>query len=118
ASARAGRLADLDAIGAQPRLEYEEATITAEAESARRRDRRGRTTVTQNQIITAFVRGAAWQLMRRSPTWLLLAIVAGAFCSRAITDGLRPHPRRRPDRPLRHQKDLRPRTRGRRPHDD
>ncbi len=34
---------------------------------------------TQTQIIAAFVRGAVWQLMRRSPTWLLLAIVAGAF---------------------------------------
>jgi hypothetical protein len=33
----------------------------------------------QNQIIAAFVRGACWQLARRSPTWLLLAIVAGAF---------------------------------------
>jgi hypothetical protein len=32
--------------------------------------------VNQNQIISAFVRGAAWQLMRRSPTWLLLAIAA------------------------------------------
>jgi hypothetical protein len=33
----------------------------------------------QDQIVSAFVRAAAWQLMRRSPTWLLLAIVAGAF---------------------------------------
>ena len=33
----------------------------------------------QNQIISALVRSAAWQLMRRSPTWVLLAIVAGAF---------------------------------------
>jgi hypothetical protein len=32
-----------------------------------------------NQIIAAFVRGAAWQLMRRSPTWLLIAIVAAAW---------------------------------------
>ena len=41
--------------------------------SARRRE------MNQNQIIAAFVRGAAWQLMRRSPTWLLLAIVAAAW---------------------------------------
>jgi hypothetical protein len=33
----------------------------------------------QDQIIAALVRGAAWQLMRRSPTWLLIAIVAGAW---------------------------------------
>jgi len=33
----------------------------------------------QDQIVAAFVRGAAWQLMRRSPTWLLLAIVVAAF---------------------------------------
>jgi hypothetical protein len=31
----------------------------------------------QNQIIAALVRGAAWQLIRRSPTWLLLPISVG-----------------------------------------
>jgi hypothetical protein len=35
--------------------------------------------MSQNQIIAAFVRGAAWQMMRRSPTWLLLAIVAAGW---------------------------------------
>lgn len=33
----------------------------------------------QDQIIASFVRGAAWQLMRRSPTWLLIAIVGAAW---------------------------------------
>ena len=33
----------------------------------------------QNQIIAAFVRGAAWQLMRRSPTWVLILVVALAW---------------------------------------
>ena len=33
----------------------------------------------QSQIISAFVRAACWQLARRSPTLLLLAIVAVAF---------------------------------------
>jgi hypothetical protein len=32
----------------------------------------------QTQIVNAIVRAAAWLLMRRSPTWLLMAIVAGA----------------------------------------
>jgi hypothetical protein len=35
--------------------------------------------MTQSQIIASFVRAATWQLMRRSPTWLLLAIVAAAW---------------------------------------
>jgi hypothetical protein len=35
--------------------------------------------VNQTQIIASFVRAATWQLMRRSPTWLLLAIVAAAW---------------------------------------
>ncbi len=35
--------------------------------------------MSQNQIIAAFVRGACWQLARRSPTWLLIAAVAAAF---------------------------------------
>jgi hypothetical protein len=30
--------------------------------------------VNQNKIIASLVRGAAWQLMRRSPTWLLIAV--------------------------------------------
>ena len=33
----------------------------------------------QNQIIASFVRAACWQLARRSPTLLLLAIVVGAW---------------------------------------
>jgi hypothetical protein len=40
---------------------------------------RGGSKMNLNQIIAAFVRDAAWQLMRRSPTWLLIAIVAGAW---------------------------------------
>ena len=32
-----------------------------------------------NQLIAGLVRAAEWQLMRRSPTWALLAIVVGAF---------------------------------------
>ena len=32
----------------------------------------------QTQIINAIVRAAAWQLMRQSPTWLIMEIVAGA----------------------------------------
>jgi hypothetical protein len=32
-----------------------------------------------NQLIAQLVRAAEWQLMRRSPTWVLLAIVGGAF---------------------------------------
>ena len=39
----------------------------------------------QNQIIAAFVRGAAWRLMRRSPKWLLLAIVAAGWLLGGIT---------------------------------
>jgi hypothetical protein len=39
----------------------------------------GGSKMNQSQIIAAFVRGACWQLARRSPTWLLLAIVVGAF---------------------------------------
>jgi hypothetical protein len=31
-----------------------------------------------NQILAGLVRAAEWQLMRRSPTWVLLAIVMGA----------------------------------------
>ena len=33
----------------------------------------------QSQIVSSFVRAAAWQLMRRSPTWLPLAIIGGAW---------------------------------------
>jgi hypothetical protein len=33
----------------------------------------------QDQILAAFVRAACWQLARRSPTFLLLAIVAAAW---------------------------------------
>jgi hypothetical protein len=33
----------------------------------------------QSQIIAALVRGACWQLARRSPTWLLLAAVGLAW---------------------------------------
>lgn len=32
-----------------------------------------------NQLIAGLVRAAEWQLMRRSPTWALLALVIGAF---------------------------------------
>jgi hypothetical protein len=32
-----------------------------------------------NQIIAQLVRAAEWQLMRRSPTWLLCIVVLGAF---------------------------------------
>jgi endonuclease YncB( thermonuclease family) len=35
--------------------------------------------VTPNQISNRFVSAAIWQLMRRSPTWLLIAIVGGAL---------------------------------------
>jgi hypothetical protein len=41
--------------------------------------------VNQNQIIAAFVRGVAWQLMRRSSTCLLLAIVAAGWLLGGIT---------------------------------
>ncbi len=41
--------------------------------------RRGRTPVNQSQIISAFVRAATWQLMRRSPTWILVLVVAAAW---------------------------------------
>jgi hypothetical protein len=30
------------------------------------------------QILAGLVRAAEWQLMRRSPTWMLLGIVLGA----------------------------------------
>ena len=33
----------------------------------------------RDQIISSIVRAAAWQIMRRSPTWLLIAIVAAAW---------------------------------------
>jgi hypothetical protein len=33
----------------------------------------------QDQIVNSFVRAAAWQLMRRSPTWLLILIVGAAW---------------------------------------
>lgn len=32
-----------------------------------------------NQIANRIVSAAIWQLMRRSPTWLLIGIVAAAF---------------------------------------
>ena len=35
--------------------------------------------MTQSQIIASFVRSACWQLARRSPTWLLILMVAAAF---------------------------------------
>jgi len=35
--------------------------------------------VTPNQIGDRFVSAAIWQLMRRGPTWLLIAIVGGAL---------------------------------------
>ena len=42
------------------------------------RIRRGRE-MNQNQIIASFVRAATWQLMRRSPTWILIVVVAAAW---------------------------------------
>lgn len=33
----------------------------------------------QTQLINRVVSAAIWQLMRRSPTWLLVVIVGGAF---------------------------------------
>jgi hypothetical protein len=33
----------------------------------------------QNQIIASFIRAATWQLARRSPMWLLILAVAGAW---------------------------------------
>jgi hypothetical protein len=33
----------------------------------------------QTQIIASFVRAAAWQLMRRSPTWILILVAAAAW---------------------------------------
>ena len=33
----------------------------------------------QTQIFAAFVRAATWQLMRRSPTWILIAVVVAAW---------------------------------------
>jgi hypothetical protein len=33
----------------------------------------------QSQIIAAFIRGACWQLARRSPTWILIVAVAAAW---------------------------------------
>jgi hypothetical protein len=33
----------------------------------------------QQQLINRVVSAAIWQLMRRAPTWLLIAIVGGAF---------------------------------------
>jgi hypothetical protein len=35
--------------------------------------------VSQNQIIASFVRAATWQLMRRSPTWILILVVVIAW---------------------------------------
>jgi hypothetical protein len=32
-----------------------------------------------DRLIAGLVRAAEWQSMRRSPTWVLLAIVGGAF---------------------------------------
>jgi len=32
-----------------------------------------------NQLVNRVVSAAIWQLMRRMPTWVLLAIVGGAF---------------------------------------
>jgi uncharacterized membrane protein len=34
--------------------------------------------VNLNQLLAQLVRAAEWQLMRRSPTWMLLGIVLGA----------------------------------------
>jgi hypothetical protein len=33
----------------------------------------------RNQIVASFVRAATWQLMRRSPNWVLIAVVAAAW---------------------------------------
>jgi hypothetical protein len=33
----------------------------------------------QSQILASFVRAAAWQLMRRSPTWILIGVVVIAW---------------------------------------
>jgi hypothetical protein len=33
----------------------------------------------QQQLIDRVVSAAIWQLMRRAPTWILLAVVGGAF---------------------------------------
>jgi hypothetical protein len=35
--------------------------------------------MTLNQILAQLVRAAEWQLMRRSPTWVLLGIVMGVI---------------------------------------
>ena len=35
--------------------------------------------MTQSQIFASFVRAATWQLMRRSPTWILILVVAAAW---------------------------------------
>jgi hypothetical protein len=35
--------------------------------------------VTQAQIVASFIRAATWQLARRSPIWLLIAVVAAAW---------------------------------------
>jgi hypothetical protein len=35
--------------------------------------------VNLNQLLAGLVRAAEWQLMRRSPTWALIAIVGAAF---------------------------------------
>jgi hypothetical protein len=35
--------------------------------------------VNTQQIVNRVISAATWQLMRRSPTWLLLAIVGGAL---------------------------------------
>jgi hypothetical protein len=34
--------------------------------------------MTQAQILASFVRAATWQLMRRSPTWILILVAAVA----------------------------------------
>ena len=33
----------------------------------------------QSQILASFVRAATWQIARRSPTWILILVVAVAW---------------------------------------
>jgi hypothetical protein len=33
----------------------------------------------QNPIVAALVRGAAWQLMRRTPTWILILVLSAGW---------------------------------------
>lgn len=38
----------------------------------------------QQQLMNRVVSAAIWQLMRRAPTWLLIAIVGGVFLATLI----------------------------------